>query len=395
MTSPRAQAPTALASGVLRFPFGELSHPDFETLVRFLLEHELQQQDHGHRFTNVAQMPGVGDRGRDIILYRDDAVCGVVQCKRNKSRFTKRMLIKELVGFSMHALMDSSLIPNRHDFSYHLYVAGELSETAALLVHGYPAGIEAEIAGGAIAGAVTAHMRDYKTFRNFRDSYDLSDVSDVLRRLSVSVSTGCDLARRLHNAPDLISKVFRVQTVIDHSGAEVLLRQALTDFGLRQMNAADGGGSRKHIEKVKLDPGVVSSGSENQKKSLGFFAETCQRVHRGLKRPTPGPCSATIGYGLLRALASSLDIAAVSLSGIFFFAMMSGAMLFGIFGMIYLIPLAAFGVFIRVACRDHRRELRRHSRMPSPAAIATIDWGVPSALVIATTLACVICLAPI
>lgn len=393
MTSRREQNPTALDSGVQAFPFGELSPFDFEVLVRFLLQHELQHQNL-HRFTSVAQMPGVGDRGRDFTLFRDGVICGAVQCKKLKARFTKRMLIRELVKFSMHALLDPSLIPDRDDFTYHFYLAGELTESATLLVHGYPIGIDAEIENGSIAQAVGAHIGDHQAFRHFLDAYDVNEVAALLRGLSVSVFTQCELARRLQDAPHLISTFFRVQTVIDYAGAQVLLRQALTDCGFGQMSAESRGGSRAHSEREDLEPRVVVVSESIRAKPLGLIARACLRLRRGIARPTPGPCLATIGYGLLRALSCSVNIAALSLSAIFFIAMMNGAMRFGICGMIFLIPLATFAVFMGVSCRDHRRELRRHSRMPSPAAIATIDWGVPSALVIATTLACVICLTP-
>lgn len=382
MTSRTTQHPSALDAGAPTFPFGKLSPVEFETLVCFLLQHELRHRNL-HRFTDAAQMPGVGDRGRDIALLRDGVVCGAVQCKKHKSRFTKRMLIKELVKFSMHALIDESLIPNRNDFTYHFYLAGELTEPAALLVHGYSIGIEAEIENGAIAHAVASLMGEHEALRSFLDAHDLTEVVAVLRGLEIGVTAHGDLARRLQDAPSLIATFFRVQRVIDYAGAEALLRRALTDDRSGQMSA----------EKEAMEPRVVVESEKPQSKSPGLVARTYLRIQRGMARPTPGRCFATIGYGLLRALSSSLNIASISLSGIFFIAMMNGAMVFGIFGFIFLIPLATFSVFMGVSCRDHRRALRRHSRMPSPTAIATIDWGVPSALVISTTLACVIRLA--
>ncbi|MFP3534181.1 hypothetical protein SB763_33035, partial [Burkholderia sp. SIMBA_042] len=60
--------PHALSSGLSVLPLNELGDREFEILVYSLIEARIQNKDYAN-FDQIALMKGVGERGRDCLLY--------------------------------------------------------------------------------------------------------------------------------------------------------------------------------------------------------------------------------------------------------------------------------------------------------------------------------------
>lgn len=99
----------------------------FEVLAYSLLRAESSETD---RHDHVRLLQEGPDRGRDLLLYRDGKLVGIVQCKRKAKVLGLEEILTELLRFSLYAAREPSLLPAGEELRYELWTAFELSEKA-------------------------------------------------------------------------------------------------------------------------------------------------------------------------------------------------------------------------------------------------------------------------
>lgn len=251
--------PLTIESGITVLPFSELGDREFELLTYLLLKKEIQAGEH-FQFTDISLMQAVGERGRDCVLYSSQSVAGVVQCKKYTGRFSRPLLLKELIKFLLFAQLDQSILPDPDNFEYKLYVSNDLTEPAIALIYSYQAELKKEIGDGSISKYVVDVVAEYESFAAYRDKPPVADVLALLQRIRVSSSNATDLTNRVHRYQDILTSFFRVQTVISLEGADTLIRTAFEDYGLRLVTDED---------LKELQTRIGSVGEENRI-NLGF-----------------------------------------------------------------------------------------------------------------------------
>jgi hypothetical protein len=250
--------PTVIDSGFDPLPISALGDRDFEFLAYSLVKAEIDAGTHTG-FTSVALMQGVGERGRDCVLYRDSRVAGLIQCKKYTSRINKTQILKELLKFSLFALLDSSICPHPDQFTYHFYVSSDLTEPAINLIGTYQEQIKNEIASGTINKHMADVAEEYESFTPFRDNLPIDKVNNLLQKFVVNVSTGLDLTQRLYAQPEILKNFFSVKVMASHENLKQVLRETLSDSGIPFLTDDD----LKHIQQR------VTSASEEHRISLG------------------------------------------------------------------------------------------------------------------------------
>lgn len=137
-------------------PFNHLEDRRFEILVYRLKYIELATG--GER---VTLMQGVGERGRDIVVYSAaGAVTQIIQCKNYGKRFTAPELRKELVKIALHNHLDPSIFGDGV-VAYELWCPGGLTEPAAKLLDTWPRGWTAQ----AVAEDAVEVIGSYSAFK--------------------------------------------------------------------------------------------------------------------------------------------------------------------------------------------------------------------------------------
>lgn len=116
--------------GAHRFPYTRLSPSDFEWLVYALYRADLEKGT-TLSYDNVRVLMEGADRGRDLVLYKDQKSVGVVQCKRYEKAISLPEIFRELFKFFLFAQLDPALVPEPRDFRYTLVVASDPMETVA------------------------------------------------------------------------------------------------------------------------------------------------------------------------------------------------------------------------------------------------------------------------
>lgn len=227
--------PTAFNTGLAPLPYSDLSDRDFERMIYLLVKSEI---DRGadQSFDNIALMQGVGERGRDCVLYSLGAVAGIIQCKNLNSRLSRPALIKEVVKFLLNSILDGGLIPDIRRFTYYIYASGDFSGPAIDLLCAFSSEILVEVGNGKLDGYVLSVVEDYEAFRCFKDCLPLGEIAERLKILSVKSVGPADMTMRLNFSTQVMNAFFNVKTVVEVGSLKEELASIFDDYGLKLLN---------------------------------------------------------------------------------------------------------------------------------------------------------------
>lgn len=230
--------PPVMESFFQALPFNNLGDRDFELLVYSLIKAEIENRV----FTDavkVSLMQGVGERGRDCVLYDANGVCGIIQCKKYNNRISKTTILKELIKFALHVFKDPTLISNKKEINYYFYVSNDLSGPAIDLINEYKRIIINEIEEGKIDKHIDEIVEEYENFRLERANTPYEEVKNILVGFSVFSINAIDLTHRLYNQPHILQNFFNIQKVISIDSADKTMRSVLDDYGLKFLTDID------------------------------------------------------------------------------------------------------------------------------------------------------------
>ncbi|MBK5376189.1 hypothetical protein JFT81_16280 [Pseudomonas sp. TH43] len=223
--------PLALDVGLSALPYDELGDRDFENLIYCLVNSEITLGEYG-AFDNVMLMQGVGERGRDCVLYTSQKVSGTIQCKKMKARLSRPALIKELVKFLLFTILDKDLMPGDTCFEYHCYASGGFSEPALKLASSFTSEIELEISDGRLAEYLKQVSDDFESFSDFRNTPPFDLINQALRKIVFKTFDGTSINARLAQKSSVLSSFFQVHLVVEHEAVKSYFRQEFESAGL-------------------------------------------------------------------------------------------------------------------------------------------------------------------
>lgn len=169
------------------FPYNNLTDRQFEELLCRVFKVHLVavEQPYCNLYDEAHLMPGVGERGQDVILTKEDRRVGLIQCKRYASVLNKPACAKEIIKFALNAICDPSLITDRDNFTYYLAITSTFSEPAITLLVSFNARIGQEASLETWTNQIIQD-KDYKaSLGHLRYSAIETDLRDILTRIHV------------------------------------------------------------------------------------------------------------------------------------------------------------------------------------------------------------------
>lgn len=113
------------------YPLGSLDPRRFEILVHALLEAEADRlRERGTWYDKIHLLREGADGARDISLYKNGSLVGVVQCKRLNRAIGLSFALNELLRYCLFATVESMHVP---PLRYELWSADNLTNDAARL----------------------------------------------------------------------------------------------------------------------------------------------------------------------------------------------------------------------------------------------------------------------
>lgn len=224
--------PHAMGTGLAMLPLNELGDREFEMLVYSLMEARIQRNDYVS-FDQVVLMKGVGERGRDCLLYHQGEVAGLIQCKKLQKKMSRPEVMEEITKFLMFTISEEELMPSPGAFEYHLYASGGYFEPAATLLSSFQIESQREVECGNVLRIIQGLKEKYATFKAYNEQQALEHVTRALEMLTVKPFTGVDLNLSLASYPVVMSKFFRTLPVLDATSFEEILTQKLEEAGIK------------------------------------------------------------------------------------------------------------------------------------------------------------------
>lgn len=243
--------PPVLDAHFSNLPFNQLGDREFEILVYSLLNEEIKQNKHPY-FTKIALMQGVGERGRDCVLYDNQGVCGIIQCKKYSSRLSKTQILKELIKFALYSILDSSILPNINNFKYIFYVSNDFTETSIDLLYKNILILD-DIKNGTVDKYIIQILEEYESFRSLRDNPPFENIYNILKSLSISGVNAIELTSRIQMLPNILQNFFNIKLVVGLDDANTLIRKALDDYGLKYLTDDDLKFIKERIDHTPVD----------------------------------------------------------------------------------------------------------------------------------------------
>ncbi|HIF9520919.1 TPA: restriction endonuclease [Photobacterium damselae] len=235
--------PHATNASIRDLPLCELSDRDFEILTYQLIKEEIANNEH-NGYDSISLMQGIGERGRDCVIYSNDEVVAVVQCKKYKSNITRPALLKELIKFLLHLTIDESLFSG-NKVKYLFYVSKSLNEPAIKLTNQFSKEVLKDINEGKVKGYIKAVVDEYASFEGYVGKEPYEAIESLLMLTTVEVHDQVDLSYRIQCKPNILQNFFDVVQVIDRDAFNEDLTRMFERYGLADQSDID----IKHLQK--------------------------------------------------------------------------------------------------------------------------------------------------
>lgn len=185
-------------------PLYELSDREFEILIYSLFKEKISKNDWPESFSDqISLMSGVAERGRDCVLYKNDKVSGIIQCKQYKNPYSRPNLLEELTKFLLYSILDEDLIPDIDDFIYFLCISSRLNEPADRLVNSFKKEIEKDISNKNVNRYIDNNIDRYISLSYLKEKPSYERVFALLRKIKIKSYTGIDIINLLYQNPKI------------------------------------------------------------------------------------------------------------------------------------------------------------------------------------------------
>ncbi len=209
--------------GAASLSFTHIEDRAFERLVYRLKHAELSPG--GDR---VFLMQGVGENGRDIVVYTTTGkVKQIVQCKNYQSRLNAPELRREIIKLALNNHIDSSILDDG-EVAYELWCPRGLSGPAGKLFRRWPRGWDA----AAVAGDAARVIAKYAAFKGVKWAASGDGVMAGIARLKPVLCDGEIISPRLRNKLSIYEDFFVAKIVMERDAAREDIR-AETREGIR------------------------------------------------------------------------------------------------------------------------------------------------------------------
>ncbi|MCE9843765.1 restriction endonuclease [Vibrio antiquarius] len=102
--------------GIKSMPFLSLTPEQFELLLWDLFHSGSNEPE--LKFNKARLMITGADQGRDVWLTHDGKPTGLVQCKREEKKYSRKDVLKEVIKFLLHSELNHKLLPQPEAFTY-------------------------------------------------------------------------------------------------------------------------------------------------------------------------------------------------------------------------------------------------------------------------------------
>lgn len=186
----------------------------FEELIYRIFQYKVDD-DLKHIFDAAYLMPGVAEKGIDVLLKINGKNRGAVQCKFNTSgNISKTSVIKEIVKFCLYYYIDKTLISDLNNFNYYFIASGKFSVPAINLLSNFNASIAKE---SDLKKWTEYTINKYSSLKGLTYTSVENDLKLSMSKINVIFNGDNDINKWLNDYPKIVDEFFEVRKVTDNS----------------------------------------------------------------------------------------------------------------------------------------------------------------------------------
>lgn len=194
-------------------PYEKLNDREFEILSYCLFKRHKVEKD--KEYDSINLMQGVGEKGRDSVLYKNSEARGIIQCKHTEknSRMDRTQASKEIIKFALNCIKDKSLIPRNGEINYYFVHSFGFSEPAQKLLNNFY--YEITLNNEKLKDLTNKVIMNYSTLSDLKYEDISNELLKILKRFNVKKYEKQDIDLLLLSQSDIISLFFQVKKVIE------------------------------------------------------------------------------------------------------------------------------------------------------------------------------------
>lgn len=226
-----------------QFPLQIITDREFEILIYYLFE--IEKIEKSKEYDSINLMSGVGEKGRDCVLYKNGEVYGIIQCKHSAidQKYDKTSVIKEIIKFILNCINSPELINDLENLTYYLVHSKGFNESAQVLLEDFNNNIFKE--------DYKKHTNEViKQYRKLVFIYN-NELEDQLfkffRKITIIKLEHVDITRMLSPNPEIVDMFFQIKKV------EMVLPDIPRDYENKEMDDEKKAvfSNKKFVEKLK------------------------------------------------------------------------------------------------------------------------------------------------
>ena len=248
-----------------RYPYLQLSSECFELLNYELFTNSSPPSQH-RSWDKALLMSSGSDAARDVTLYSNEKLVGIVQCKRHKNNISLSTVLKEISKCILYPEVDDELPKLTREIQYFLALAGQPSNRA-LEFFGRPTDVTTSSLS-VLEEAVKEVLETYVQLSNIEYSFAINKVRDLLASMKFVLLRSEDIDAWLQNEQSVASRFFAHRHLVDSSTVEAQNAEIMQRFQALNVHL----GSVPFVTDVDLKfiKDRTESVPESHRVSLGF-----------------------------------------------------------------------------------------------------------------------------
>lgn len=191
------------------YPLELITDREFEILIYYLFKNEKVFKS--KEFDSINLMSGVAEKGRDSVLYKDDKVCGIIQCKHSKKnkKFNKTEVIMEIIKFILNCINTPEIINEIEGLKYYIIHSEGFYEPAQELLTRFNTKIHDEELSKYAKEIIEKNSR----LNLIYDDSLKEKIVEFLNKLNVIKLEYADIAEMLSQNTHIIDIFFQIKKV--------------------------------------------------------------------------------------------------------------------------------------------------------------------------------------
>jgi len=208
-----AQKPKSIANS--GYPLNDLDDRIFEILTysvfkkRLVVEKPLKK-----RFDDVILMQGVGEKGMDCVLFKKSKIASIIQCKKYKANLSEKLILSEIIKFSLHVLVNPTAFELGNNFTYFLATTTGYTGKSNLLPNSLNSGAFTKEYN--LKLMTNEVVNKYKEFKNIDFEEIEKKLIHTIKSFKYVFIRPVDFDLWINDFPNLIETFFEVRKVTDN-----------------------------------------------------------------------------------------------------------------------------------------------------------------------------------